>query len=136
MRLAGKGICDGGKRRLETKDKKHLSIKILFLCFPLYCSNVNCIFLCYFQFTIVLRVVYHDRKSRKGQVKSLLMSVTEWWGTWSKQYQHQHTTLHPLHRSITPWRIRHTNPMIENQIFLEFHFLPPKYCKGIVLALI
>ena len=28
----------------------------------------------------------------------------------------------------TPWRIRHTNPKIENQIFLEFHFLPPKYC--------
>ena len=27
-----------------------------------------------------------------------------------------------------PWRIRHTNPKIENQIFLEFHFLPPKYC--------
>ena len=27
-----------------------------------------------------------------------------------------------------PWRIRHTNPNIENQIFLEFHFLPPKYC--------
>ena len=25
-------------------------------------------------------------------------------------------------------RIRHTNPKIENQIFLEFHFLPPKYC--------
>ena len=28
----------------------------------------------------------------------------------------------------SPWRIRHTNPKIENQIFLEFHFLPPKYC--------
>ena len=27
-----------------------------------------------------------------------------------------------------PWRIRHTNPKIENQIFLEFNFLPPKYC--------
>ena len=27
-----------------------------------------------------------------------------------------------------PWRIRHTNPNIENQIFLEFDFLPPKYC--------
>ena len=30
--------------------------------------------------------------------------------------------------SSSPWRIRHTNPNIENQIFLEFHFLPPKYC--------
>ena len=29
---------------------------------------------------------------------------------------------------IAPRRIRHTNPKIENQIFLEFHFLPPKYC--------
>ena len=29
---------------------------------------------------------------------------------------------------LIPWRIRHTNPKIENQIFLEFHFLPPKYC--------
>ena len=47
---------------------------------------------------------------------------------------------HPLSISRSskqpPWRIRHTNPNIENQIFLEFHFLPPKYCQGIVLALI
>ena len=27
-----------------------------------------------------------------------------------------------------PWRIRHTNPKIENRNFLESHFLPPKYC--------
>lgn len=36
--------------------------------------------------------------------------------------------LENLKLSKTPWRIRHTNPKIENQIFLEFHFLPPKYC--------
>ena len=29
---------------------------------------------------------------------------------------------------ISPWRIRHTNPKIENRKFLESHFLPPKYC--------
>ena len=28
----------------------------------------------------------------------------------------------------SPWRIRHTNPKMENWKFLEFHFLPPKYC--------
>ena len=29
---------------------------------------------------------------------------------------------------MSPWRIRHTNRKMENQKFLEFHFLPPKYC--------
>ena len=47
---------------------------------------------------------------------------------------------HPLSISRSskqpPWRIRHTNPNIENQIFLEFNFLPPEYYQGIVLALI
>ena len=30
--------------------------------------------------------------------------------------------------ALPPWRIRNTNPNMENQKFLEYHFLPPKYC--------